>query len=177
MPVRTAGSQVLNRPWREAASRRVSAGAYVCHPKLWLRSWLRPFASPPERRLPRRGTGTPRVTRTAFDVLARWRLSRRNWCNGLGADVRSDVSWSPWRLGCSRWRMPVTYPGPRRWGTPDCDVSHKPREAASSDSNSSRCHRSSRASVSTMSHQLAASRGLPQTAPGLAMQAPAASQS
>ena len=44
-------------------------------------------------------------------------------------------------------------------------------------SNSLRCHRNTRASVSTMSHQLAASRGLPQTAPGLAMQAPAASQS
>jgi hypothetical protein len=31
--------------------------------------------------------------------------------------------------------------------------------------------------MSTISHQLAASRGLPQTAPGLAMQLPLASQS
>ena len=42
---------------------------------------------------------------------------------------------------------------------------------------SSRCHCSTRASMSTMSHELAASRGLPQTAPGLAMQAPVPGQS
>jgi hypothetical protein len=52
-----------------------------------------------------------------------------------------------------------------------------PAAAASPDSNSLRCHRSTRASMSTMSHQLAASRGLPQTAPGLAIQASVASQS
>jgi hypothetical protein len=55
-------------------------------------------------------------------------------------------------------------------------VPHKPAAGASWDPNSSRCHRSTRASMSTMSHQLAASRGLPQTAPGLAMHALAASQ-
>ena len=77
----------------------------------------------------------------------------------------------------ARWRMPVSYPGPPSMGTPTRDVPHTPAAAASSDPNSSRCHRSTRASMSTMSHELAASRGLPQTAPGLAMQAPAASQS
>ena len=65
------------------------------------------------------------------------------------------------------------YPGHPRMGT----TPHTPAAAASPDSNSLRCHRSTRASISTMSHQLAASRGLPQTAPGLAMQAPVASQS
>ena len=54
---------------------------------------------------------------------------------------------------------------------------HKQAAAASSVPNVLRCHRITRASMSTMSHQLAASRGLPQTAPGLAMQAPVASQS
>ena len=78
--------------------------------------------------------------------------------------------------------IPMAYAGdvpgsPDDGNTPRCDVAHKPPEAASPDLNSLRCHRSTRASVSTMSHQLAASRGLPQTAPGLAMQAPAASQS
>jgi hypothetical protein len=48
---------------------------------------------------------------------------------------------------------------------------------ASSVPNVWRCHRITRASMSTMSHQLAASRGLPQPAPGLAMKAPVASQS
>ena len=57
------------------------------------------------------------------------------------------------------------------------DVAHALEGAGSVDSNSLRFHRSTRASMSTMSHQLAASRGLPQTAPGLAMQAPVASQS
>jgi len=57
------------------------------------------------------------------------------------------------------------------------DVPHKQAAAASSVPNVLRCHRITRASMSTMSHQLAASRGLPQTAPGLAMKAPVASQS
>ena len=57
------------------------------------------------------------------------------------------------------------------------DVGHTPAAPTSPDSNSSRCQRSTRASTSTMSHQLAASRGLPQTAPGLAMQATVASHS
>ena len=74
--------------------------------------------------------------------------------------------------------IPVAYAGDVS-GSPDDgnDVAHTPAAAASPDSNSLRCHRSTRASMSTMSHQLAASRGLPQTAPGLAMQAPVASQS
>ena len=66
------------------------------------------------------------------------------------------------------------YPGHPTMGN---DTAHTPAAAASPDSNSLRCHRSTRASMSTMSHQLAASRGLPQTAPGLAMQAPVAGQS
>ena len=57
------------------------------------------------------------------------------------------------------------------------DVPHPPAAAAGPDSSSLRCQCSTRASVSTTSHQLAASRGLPQTAPGLAMHAPVASQS
>ena len=57
------------------------------------------------------------------------------------------------------------------------DVAHALEGQLPRDSNSLRFHRSTRASTSTMSHQLAASRGLPQTAPGLAMQAPVASQS
>ena len=73
--------------------------------------------------------------------------------------------------------MPATYLGSPTMGTPSRGVPHEPAAAASSDSNSLRCHRSTRASMSTMSHQLAASRGLPQTAPGLAMQAPVPSQS
>jgi hypothetical protein len=74
--------------------------------------------------------------------------------------------------------IPVAYAGDVS-GSPDdgSDVAHTPAAAAFSDSNFLRCHRSTRASMSTMSHQLAASRGLPQTAPGLAMQAPVASQS
>ena len=56
-------------------------------------------------------------------------------------------------------------------------VPHRQAAAASSVPNVLRCHRITRASMSTMSHQLAASRGLPQTAPGLAMKAPVASQS
>jgi Transposase IS116/IS110/IS902 family len=55
-------------------------------------------------------------------------------------------------------------------------VPHRQAAAASSVPNVLRCHRITRASMSTMSHQLAASRGLPQTAPGLAMKAPVASQ-
>src|SRR6476659_2805782 len=74
--------------------------------------------------------------------------------------------------------IPVAYagddPGHPTMGN---DTAHTPAAAASPDSNSLRCHRSTRASMSTMSHQLAASRGLPQTAPGLAMQAPVAGQS
>jgi integrase len=75
-------------------------------------------------------------------------------------------------LGHRSMEMTLTY-------APDDgnDVAHTPAAPACPDSNSLRCHRSTRASMSTMSHQLAASRGLPQTAPGLAMQASVASQS
>ena len=68
-------------------------------------------------------------------------------------------------------------PGSNDNGNTNRHVPHKQAAAASSVPNVLRCHRITRASMSTMSHQLAASRGLPQTAPGLAMKAPVASQS
>ena len=106
------------------------------------------------------------------------RQERRNWCHGLGNQTCAPTtSLSPWRIGSSRWRVPVTYPGPTTMGTPTARLPHKQAAAASSVPNVLRCHRITRASMSTMSHQLAASRGLPQTAPGLAMKAPVASQS
>ena len=58
-PLRAVRSQGLNRPWRKAASRGMSAGALVSHPE----PWLIPRAAAPER-FPRSGLGTPRVTRT-----------------------------------------------------------------------------------------------------------------